>query len=143
MSVMIESTEELLALMKKMNLKVSSVDELRQLLATVNANYNPDAARQKTGKQISTVVPGIMAGAAAVASFFLLGAEATTPSVRHTVAGLAVIWGSVALVNTAAVIAGAILSGVRRGQPIPNTPLDQPASCGEPVVTHITKDLPL
>ena len=71
--MMIESTEELLTLLKKMDLKVHSVDELRQLLATINANYNPDAARQKTGKLIGTTVPGFMAGAAAFASFMILG----------------------------------------------------------------------
>jgi hypothetical protein len=137
MSVMIESTEELLTLLKKMDLKVTSVDELRQLLATINANYNPDAARQKTGKLIGTAVPGAMAVAAAFASFMLLAG----PGSVNAIGGLAVIWGAVALVSTAAVIASAILTGARRGRAMPDYSPDRPASRSEPVVTHITKDL--
>ncbi len=138
MSLMIDSTEELLALLKKMDLKVTNVDELRQLLATINANYNADAARQKTGKLISTTVPGFMAGAAAFASFMLLGGGVGS----STVGALAVIWGPAALASTAAVIAGAVLAGVRRGHPMPDPMFDRPASRGEPVVTHIIKELP-
>jgi hypothetical protein len=141
MSVMIESTDELLALLKKMDLKVTSVDELRHLLATVNANYNPEAARQKTGKLIGATVPGIMAGAAAFVSFVLLITNETTHSIPHDVGGLAVIWGAVALVSTASVLAAAIMSNVRRGPTMPNPSSDRPASRGEAVVTHITKDL--
>lgn len=142
MSVMIESTDELLTLLKKMDMKVSSVEELRQLLATINANYNADAARQKTGKLIGTAVPGFMAGAAAFTSFFLFGSQ-TTHTVDYAIGGLAVIWGPVALVSTAAVIAGAVLSGARRGRTMPDSPPDRPPLRGEPVVTHITKDLSL
>lgn len=141
MSLMIESTDELLALIKKMDLKVQSVEELRQLLATINANYNPDAARQKTGKQIGTIVPGVMAAAAAFASFCLLTVETNHPT-SVAVGGLAVIWGPVALVSTAAVIAGAVMSSVRRSRAIPDKSPDHPASRGEPVVSHITRDLP-
>ncbi len=137
MSVMIESTDELLTLLKKMNLKVASVDELRQLLASINASYNPDAARQKTGRMIGTIVPGVLAGAAAFASFMLLGGPAT-----HSTGGLAVIWGPVALASTAAVIAGAVLSGGRRGRATPDTAPDRAAFRGEPVVTNIIRELP-
>ena len=138
MSVMIESTEELLALLKKVDLKVKSVDELRELLATINASYDAEAARQKTGKLIGTAVPGAMAGAAAFASFMLLGG----PSSMYTTGSLAVIWGSVALVCTAAVISAAIMTSVRRGRTMPDKSPDLPASRGEPVVTHITRELP-
>jgi anti-sigma factor RsiW len=139
MCVMIENTEELLALLKKMDLKVHSVDELHQLLASINASYNPDAARQKTGRQIGTIVPGVMAGAAAFASFMLLGSGLGS----FTVGGLAVIWGPVALASTAAVIAGAVLASVRRGRTMSDNPPDRPASRQEPVVTHITRELPM
>jgi hypothetical protein len=138
MSVMIESTDELLTLLKKMNLKVASVDELQQLLASINATYNPDAARQKTGRMIGTIVPGVLAGAAAFASFMLLGG----PASPHSTGGLAVIWGPVALASTAAVIAGAVLSGGRRGRATPDTAPDRAASRGEPVVTNIIRELP-
>jgi hypothetical protein len=137
MSVMIESTEELLALLKKMDMKVTSVDELRHLLATVNASYNADAARQKTGKLIGTTVPGFMAGAAAFASFMLVGSSGVSP---FTIGGLGVVWGATAVVSTAAVIAGAILSGARRSPTMPIISDRLPAR-GEPAVTHITKDL--
>ncbi len=139
MSMMIESTDELLTLLKKMDLKVHSVEELRHLLTSINASYNPDAARQKTGKLISTTVPGFMAGAAAFTSFMLLGSGVGS----STIGGLAVIWGPVALVSTAAVIAGAVMASSRRGQTIPDNPPERPASRGEPVVTHITRDLPM
>lgn len=132
MSVMIESTDELLVLLKKMDLKVTSVDELRQLLATINANYDPEAARQKTGKLIGTAVPGYMAGAAAFTSILVGGAG---------VGGLALIWGAVALVSTAAVISAAIMTSVRRGHTLPDIVTDRPAPRSEHVVTHITKDL--
>lgn len=137
MSVMIESTDELLKLLKKMNLKVSSVDELRQLLASINADYNPDAARQKTGRMIGTIVPGALAGAAAFASFILLA----PPHSTHSIGDLAVIWGPVALASTAAVIAGAVLSGVRRSRAFSDPPSNRSASRGEPVVTSIVKEL--
>lgn len=140
MSVMIESTDELLTLLKKMNLKVSSVDELHQLLASINSHYNPDAARQKTGRLIGTVVPGFMAGAAAFASYCLLALGETVRKV-DVVGGLAVIWGPTALVCTAAVIAGAVMSGVRRGRVMPDLPSDRPALRGDPVESHIIKNL--
>jgi hypothetical protein len=146
MSVMIESTEELLALLKKMDLKVHSVDELRQLLATINANYNPDAARQKTGKLLSLAVPSIMAGAAVIGSSFLLLGAGERPRLEVTdltVGCLAVIWGPAALVSTAAVIAGAIMSSIRRGRTMPDNPPDRPVIREEPVVTHITRELPM
>jgi hypothetical protein len=138
MSVMIENTDELLQLLKKMDLKVKSVDELHQLLASINASYNPDATRQKTGKLIGTTVPGFMAGAAAFASFMLLGSSGSTP---FTIGSLGVIWGSVAVVSTAAVISAAILSGGRPNRGMPDNPPNRPATRGEPIVTHITKDL--
>lgn len=139
MSVMIESAEELLTVLKKMNLKVESVDELRQLMASINASYNPEAARQKTGKLIGTTVPGFMAGAAAFASFMLLGGGVSS----STIGALAVVWGPVALVSTAAVVAGAVLSGVRRGRAMPDNPPTQSVSREGPVITHITKELPM
>jgi hypothetical protein len=146
MSVMIESTDELLTVLKKMDLKVKSVDELHQLLTSINASYNPDAARQKTGKLIGVAVPGIMAGAAAFATFCLLGAGSTHPTVDltpFTVGGLGVIWGAVALVSIPAVIAGAVMTSIRRGRTMPDNPPDRPASRQEPVVTHITRELPM
>ncbi|HEY7330534.1 MAG TPA: hypothetical protein VH592_23035 [Gemmataceae bacterium] len=141
MSLMIESTDELLQLLKKMDLKVRSVDELYQLLASINANYNPDAARQKTAKLIGTAVPGAMAAAAAFATFFLLGSNNTVSALPFTVGGLAVVWGAVAVVSTAAVICASIMTRGRRGQMMQENPSGRPVSRGEPMMTHITKDL--
>jgi len=141
MSVMIENTEELLALLKKMDLKVHSVDELRQLLATINANYDAEAARQKTGRQIGTIVPGAMAGTAAMVSYFLvIGSGGLSP---YSVGALALMWGSVAVVSTAAVISAAIMTSIRRGRTLPDNSSDRPASRSESVVTHITRELPM
>lgn len=139
MSVMIENTDELLTVLKKLGLKVSSVDELRHLLATINANYNPEVARQKTGKLIGVTVPGYMAGAAAFVSFFLVGGGMTS----YTVGGLALIWGACAAVSVAAVIAGAILTGPhRRPAPI-DRPADRPVTTSEQVMSAIGRDLSL
>jgi hypothetical protein len=141
MSLMIESTDELLQLLKKMDLKVKSVDELHQLLASINVNYNPDAARQKTAKLIGTAVPGAMAGAAAFASFMLFGStNNVSTTLPFTVGGLAIIWVSAAVVSTAAVICASIMTK-SRGQAMSENPPGRPVSRGEPVMTHITKDL--
>jgi hypothetical protein len=134
MSMMIESMEDLLVLLKKMDMKVTNVDELQRLLATINANYNPDAARQKIGKLIGTTVPGYMAGAAVAASLFTAGTS---------VGALALIWGAVALVSTAAVISAAIITSIGRSRTLPDTPPNRSASREGPMVTHITKDLSL
>ena len=143
MSLMIESTDELLQLLKKMDLKVKSVEELHQLLASINANYNPDAARQKTAKLVGTAVPGFMAGAAAFASFMLFGSQNTQTTLPFTVGGLAIIWASMAVVSTAAVICASVMTRGGRGRAMPDNLPDRSASSGEPVVTHITKDLSL
>ena len=134
MSVVIDNTEDLMKLLLRLNLKVSSVDELRQLLMTINANYNPDAGRQKIGKLIGTTVPGYMAGAGVAATFFTAGTG---------VGGLALIWGAVALVSTAAVISAAIITSIGRSRTLPDSPPNRSVSREGPIVTHITKDLSL
>ena len=142
MSVVIESTEELLTLLRKLNIKVASVDELRHLLATINANYNPEAARQRTGKLIGVAVPSALATAAALTSFFLLGMGhgAVTP---YHVGALALIWGACAFVSLGAVLASAIITSNRRGgRTAPENAPDRPDMLRERIVTGITKELP-
>lgn len=141
MSLSIESTDELLDVLKKLNLKVANVDELRQLLATINANYNAEAARQKTAKLVGVTVPGGMATAAAIASFFLLGGPGPTTSA--TVGGLALVWGACALVSVAAVLASALMTSARRGGRTPpdGPPLPRRALVDE-LPTGIVKELP-
>jgi hypothetical protein len=142
MSLLIENTEELLTVVKKLNLKVASVDELRHLLAEINANYNPEAARQKTGKLIGVTVPSALATAAAVTSFFLLGTGHGGVTPYH-VGALALIWGACALVSGAAVIACAIMTSIRRGgRTSPESAPDHRNRLGEGIMTGITTELP-
>jgi hypothetical protein len=140
MSLLIDSTDDLLTVIKKLNLKVASVDELRQLLVTINANYNPEAARQKTGKLIGVSVPTCMAIAAGVTSFFLLApGQEITP---FHVGIFALVWGACALVSAAAVIASAIMSSIRRGQASSENAPNHRNMVGERMVTGITNELP-
>lgn len=143
MSLLIENTEELLTVVKKLNLKVASVDELRHLLAEINANYNPEAARLKTGKLIGVAVPSAMASAAGVTSLFLVMEAHGGGITPYHVGALALIWGACAVVSTAAVIASAILSGGRRsGAFAPPSASDQRNRIGERIGTGITRELP-
>jgi hypothetical protein len=113
MSVVIDNTEDLMTLLKRLGLKVSSVDELRQLLVTINANYNPDAARARTGKLIGISVPCVMAGVAGIVSSCIAAAgHDLTP---YHVAALASMWGVCGLVSVVALIVSFIMAGGRRG----------------------------
>ncbi len=144
MSVMIESTDELLTVLKKLNLKVASMDELRHLLATINAHYNPETARQKTGRLVGVTVPCVMAGAAAVTSFSVLGPQGGGNLTSNSqVAALALAWGACALVSTAALLASFLMTSVRRGRTTADNPPERPAFPQEPAVTGITKQLSL
>jgi hypothetical protein len=140
MSVVIDNTEDLMTLLKKLGLKVASVDELRQLLATINANYNPDAARARIGKLIGVSVPSVMAGCAAVVSFTLAApGHDLTP---YHVAVLASIWGVCGLVSVVALIVGFILaSGRRGGRSLPDSPHIGQQSSSDPLMTAITDRL--
>jgi hypothetical protein len=137
MSLLIENTDELLTVVKKLNLKVASVDELRHLLAEINANYNPEAARQKTGKLIGVTVPSALAAAAAGTSFFVVATgNGMTP---YHVAALALIWGACAFVSFGAVLASAIMTSTRRGGRVaPESTPDRRNLFAE----GITKELP-
>ncbi|MGH7172543.1 MAG: hypothetical protein ACRELG_19870 [Gemmataceae bacterium] len=142
MSVLIDNTDELLTVLKKLNVKVASVDELRQLLATINANYNPEAARQKTGKLIGVTVPSVLATAAAATSFFLLKTGQGVMTSEY-VGSLALVWGACALVSVAAILASAIMTSVRRGgRAAPESVADRRNRLGEAIVTGITNELP-
>jgi len=140
MSVAIETTEDLLVLLKKLDVKVTSMDELRSLLMTINANYNPEEARQKTGKLVGITVPTSMAGAAAVTSFFLLGSgDGLTAS--H-VGALALIWSTCAVVSVVALIASFLITGGRRGPTmLDKPPLGNSVTVDERVMAAIGRDL--
>ena len=142
MSLLIENTEELLTVVKKLNLKVASVDELRHLLAEINANYNPEAARQKTGKLVGVAVPMPLATAAGFTSFFLLSTGHGGMTSYH-VGGLALIWSACAVVSVAAVLASAIMTSVRGGSRTSSASVaDRQNRLGEAIATGIMKELP-
>jgi len=124
MSMMIETTEELLALLKKLNMQVSSVDELRSLLATINANYNPQAARMRTAKLVAVSVPCALGGIAGLVSLYLTTTAPDMLSGSYFVGALALVWGSCALVSVMALIFSFLLHLGRSA----NKPLDVPLS---------------
>lgn len=132
MSVSIETTEELLALLKKLNVKVASVDELRNLLVTISANYNPQAARVRAAKLIALSVPCSLGVIAGIVSLCLL-TTATQDSLIGSsfVKAFAVLWGSCALVSVVALIFSFPLL---LGRPT-RVPLDTP-SPGKPSTTE-------
>jgi hypothetical protein len=145
MSVMIETTEELLALVKKTGLKVSSVDELRNLLMMVNAHYNPQAARIRTAKLVALGVPCGLGGIAAFLSMMLMFfASQSNLSGDYFVGSLALIWGGYALVSLVALIFSFSLLASR----FPQAPADAPPASkasryDERVMTEMSQDLSL
>jgi hypothetical protein len=144
MSVVIDNTEDLLALLKKLNLKIANVEELRSLLVTINANYNPEAARLKLAKLIGVGVPCTACGIAGVVSFFLIPASNSGQIGSHVAAIMAVLWGVTALVSVSALLVSFIMSCLRRGQ---RTLPDQAPSARQPsafdrALTGITDQLP-
>jgi hypothetical protein len=140
MSVMIDNTEELLTVVRKLGIKVGSLDELTRLLTTINASYNPDAARQKTGKQIGVVVPCSMISAAGVATFFIVLAMSKGTEAGH-IAGLALIWGACALVCMTAMIASALMTRRRPELSSSDNASPLPASYPQRGATGIVKEL--
>ncbi|HZT79306.1 MAG TPA: hypothetical protein VFA26_03740, partial [Gemmataceae bacterium] len=108
MSLEINDIGELEKLLRKLDLKVQNLDELKSLLATVQKPEDPEQARLETIKHIGVTVPCTAAGVAGGVSFFLVffGAAAGTIAVAG---GLAAIWGAVALVSIPAVIGAMIL----------------------------------
>jgi hypothetical protein len=123
MSDVIDNTEELLRLVKKLGVKVGSVEELSRLLTAVNASYNPDAARVKAAKTVGVAVPCATVGVVGVCSFFLLANAAEMPVAAHPMAALAVMWGVTGLVCLASLIFSLILLRHRR---VNVTPARQP-----------------
>ncbi len=145
MSVMIETTEELLQLLRKLGVRVSSVDELRQLLATINAHYNPEAARTRTAKLVGISVPCALGGIAGAVSFSLVSAAAHgSLFAPYFVGALAVIWGTCAVVSVAALVFSLILVAGRGSRASADKPPQSKSSAVEErVVTAITHDLSL
>ncbi|HEY7311028.1 MAG TPA: hypothetical protein VH643_16810 [Gemmataceae bacterium] len=144
MSVVIDNTDDLLALTRKLGVKVTSVDEVRQLLTTVNANYNPHAARLRTAKLVALGVPCGLGGMAAVVSLFLTFASQGGLAGHYFVGALALVWGSFALVSvTALIFSFALLLGRQARVPADAPPAGKTTRIDGPLVTAITPELSL
>jgi hypothetical protein len=122
MGIEIDNLPQLQALLKSSGLKVNSVEELQKLLLVVNASYDPDAARVKTGKLIALLVPIIMGGAGFLATSLLVpivGDQARhgIPVKAVLLGGLGIIWGAVALVSIVALGVGLGLLMHRQQRP--------------------------
>ncbi len=142
MSVAIETTEELLTLLKKLGIKVTSVDELRSLLASINANYNPEAARTRTAKLVGISVPCGLGGIAGLVSAVL--AERSSLIGPYFVGALAVVWGACALASvTALIFSFSLLVGRRSYLSADKPPLGKPSAVEQRTATGITPDLSL
>jgi hypothetical protein len=124
MSLVIESLDDLRTFLKHTGVKVSTVEEMKALMAAINANYNPDAARLRVARLLGLVVPGVTTGMAGLTSFFIVGG----PGGLHYegLAALCVIWGVVALVSMAAVLASAVMARGARRPPQPGGAAPQP-----------------
>jgi hypothetical protein len=104
MSIYIETLDELRSLVRKLGIKVESIAELRELIAAVNAQSNPDMARLKTLKVIGVVAAVVPPGAAALATMLLFAESAKTGGVTWGgLLALAIVWPAVALISTLAV----------------------------------------
>lgn len=142
MSMMIDNTEDLLRVLKKLGIKVTNVEELKDLLASLNAHYNPDAARMRVARQIGVAVPVVALVAAAMISIFLAMPTATHRLSNHALVALfAVLWGVAGLVSLAGLGGALFFLGTRRSAvPSSDAPADLPTKPA-PGVTAITDQL--
>ncbi len=144
MSLVIDNLEDLRTFLKHTGVKVTNVEEMKALMAAINANYNPDAARLRVARLMGLTVPCVTAGVAGFTSFFLVGGPG---GLRHEgLAALCVVWGVVALVSLGAVLASAIMAcGARRPGQAPGVPpqplksyhTDSAAEAGPPLSRNI------
>jgi hypothetical protein len=121
MSLEINDVDDLQKLLKKLDLKVQNLDELKSLLVAVQTPKNPEQARLETIKNIGVTVPCTAVGVAFGASFFLFFFGAWGGTVGLVV-GLAAIWGAVALVSIPAVLGAMILLRSRPAPPAVSSP---------------------
>jgi hypothetical protein len=104
MSVLINNSEELLHLVRKLGIKINTVGELEQLLKTVNATYNPEADRLRLARQVGLSVPIVSCIFAALATGGIVVPGLAGAAGNHQEAAVAVVWGV-----TCAVSLGALL----------------------------------
>src|SRR5690349_15909558 len=135
MSLVIDNLDDLRTFLKHTGVKVTNVEEMKALLAAINANYNPDAARLRVARQMGLTVPSVTTGVAGLTSFFIVGGG--PGGLRHEgLAALCAVWGVVALVSMAAVLASAVMArGGRR-------PTQAPGAPPQPLKTYRTDSAP-
>jgi hypothetical protein len=144
MSVAIETTEELQTLLKKLGVKITNVNELRDLLASINANYDPQAARTRTAKLVGISVPCTLGGIAGLVSVVLAGPGQRTAAVvgSNIVGSLAVVWGACALISvTALIFSFSLLVGRRERSAPDKLPLSNSSIGDERVISAVGHDL--
>jgi hypothetical protein len=122
MSVQIDNVEQLQLLLRTCNLSVKSVEELKDLLATVNANYNPDAARVRVARLTGVAVPCTALGVAGGVSVFIAGIAGFSQAAPYALAALAIMWGGAALTSVVAVVMALVFLWGQRGAPAPGAP---------------------
>ena len=136
MSLVIDNLDDLRTFLKHTGVKVTNVEELKALLAAINANYNPDAARLRVARLMGLTVPGVTAGVAGLTSFFIVGGGGPGGLRHEGLAALCVVWGVVALVSMAALLASAVMArGGRRSAQAPGAP-------SHPLKTYRTDSAP-
>lgn len=101
MSLQIDNLDDIKSLIKETDIKISSVDDLNELLAGINASYNPDASRVRVVKLMAILTPSIAFSVAGICSFFLLGSTQTgrgtiTPQM---IAVMGIMWGTSAVAS--------------------------------------------
>jgi hypothetical protein len=139
MSVSIETTEDLLTLLKKLKVTVANVEDLRGLLASINASYNPQAARVRTAKLVALSVP---CGLGAIAGFVSMLLTTASLDAAYFVGALALVWGSCALVSvTALVFSFTLLLGRQARSTGDMASASKPSALEERITTELRHDL--
>ena len=72
MGLQVETVKDLKRLLNQVGLKINTLEELQNLLASLNATYNPDEARVRSARTISTVTTWVSFGAAFLGTFYLM-----------------------------------------------------------------------
>lgn len=144
MSVNIETTEELQHLLRKLGVKIGSVDELRQLLATINANYNPEAARSRIAKLVGISVPCTLGSIAGLVSIVVASASHDALLSPYFVGALGLVWGTCALVSVAALIFSfTLVIGRGARAAVDQPPQRKSSDADERVMSALGRDLSL
>jgi hypothetical protein len=112
-SVLINNTEELLHLVRKLGIKVTSVEELEHLLKSINASYNPEADRIRLVRRVALSVPIVACVFASIASCAIV----SPPAHAHEAGIIGVIWGCTALICVAALVFSLVALALRRTRP--------------------------